>query len=158
MDSTQVSACLRAVVLAAAFLGGAALAAPAFGREANLHLCQIIPGEIVAEAVHGRLQESRAAEGRCIYMVGLPEGKGTAAFVIYHHDAGEYQGLRDAQEGELTKIDGLGDEAVLAFEPEGKRYWLLAVKRGMVALQVSGDDKEQVRQVGAVALEQFAGK
>jgi hypothetical protein len=91
-------------------------------------------------------------------MITLPEGKGTAAFVIYHHDAGDFQGLRDVQEGELSNIDGLGDEAVLAFEPEAKRYWLLAVKRGVVTLQVSGDDKEQVRQVGAAALEQFAGK
>lgn len=158
MESTQSSTWLRPVVLATAFIVWVALAAPAFGGEANLHLCQIIPGEIVAEAVHGRLQESRAAEGRCIYMITLPEGKGTAAFVVYQHDAGDFQGLRDAQEGELSNIDGLGDEAVIAFEPEAKRYWLLAVKRGVVTLQVSGDDKEQVRQVGAVALEQFVGK
>jgi hypothetical protein len=32
----------------------------------------------------------------------------------------------------------LEDEAVLAFDKEAKRYWLLVGKRGLVSLQVSG--------------------
>lgn len=46
----------------------------------------------------------------------------------------------------------------LAFDKEAKRYWLLVVKRGLVTLQVSGDDPDQVRQVAAAALLRYAGQ
>lgn len=126
------------------------------GRGEDTHLCQIVPGETVAQAVQGKIMETKAAEGRCVYIVTMPEGRGTAAFVIYRHGADDYQGLRDAQEGEITKIDDLGDEAVLAFDKEAERYWLLVVKRGLVTLQVSGNNPDQVRQVAAAALPQFS--
>jgi hypothetical protein len=46
----------------------------------------------------------------------------------------------------------------LTFDAEAKRYWLLGGKRGLVTLQVSGDDPAQVRQVAAEALRQYAGQ
>lgn len=128
------------------------------GRGEDTHLCQIVPGETVAQAVQGKIMETKAAEGRCVYMVAMPEGRGSAAFVIYRHGAGDYEGLRAAMEDGVSKVDGLGDEAALSFDKEANRYWLLVVKRGLVTLQVSGVDKDLVQQVATAALQQYAGQ
>lgn len=130
-----------------------------YGAESARDVCQVVTGDTVARAVQGRIVESRPAEGRCVYLVALATG-GAAnhAFVVYRHEPGEYDGLREVLEGEVTKLEGLGDEAVLTFDPEAKRYWLLVGKRGLVTLQVSGDDSAQVRQVAAAALRQYAGQ
>lgn len=133
-------------------------ASHAHGRGPDLHLCQIVPGETVAEAVHGRIMETKAAEGRCIYTVALPEGSGSSVFVVYQHEAGEYEDLRAAMEGEVTPVDGLGDDAALSFDQDANRYWLLVVRRKLVTLQVSGADKDLVRQVAEAALPQFSGQ
>lgn len=133
-------------------------ASHAHGREPDMHLCQIVPGETVAGAVHGRILETSAAEGRCIYTVALPEGSGSSVFVVYRHEAGEYEDLRAAMEGEVTQIAGLGDEAALSFDKDANRYWLLVVRRKLVTLQVSGADKDLVRLVAEAALPQFSGQ
>lgn len=157
MKKRTLCADVRAAMLATVAIWGCT-AFPSTGWGGDLHLCQLVSGEAVAEAVHGRMTETRAAEGRCIYFVTMPEGRGSAAFVIYQHPAADYEELRAVQEGEIIKVDGLGDEAVLTVDKEAKRYWLLATLRDKVTLQISGDDADQVRQVGSAALEQFAGK
>lgn len=144
------------VFLAAWVLPWCLFATRAHGEGTGADVCQIITGEVVAQAVQGRIVETSSAEGRCVYIVALPEGGATnRAFVVYRHEAGAYAGLREVLEGEVTQVTGLGDEAVLTFDREAKRYWLLVVKRGRVTLQVSGDDKDQVRQVAAAALLNF---
>jgi hypothetical protein len=50
-------------------------------------------------------------------------------------------------EGEVKHLPGLGDEAVISFDGDSKRYRLLAVKRGQAALQVSGDSEKLVGKV-----------
>lgn len=150
--------CEKTVVLVITAILCCGLTSPALSRGPDMHLCQIVAGEMVAEAVRGRLVETRAAEGRCVYVVALPEGVANATFVIYRHEARDYGELRDAQDGEVTRLDGLGDEAVLSFDPETKRYWLLVLQRDLGTLQISGDDKELVRQVAATALQQLAGQ
>jgi hypothetical protein len=131
----------------------------ASGAESARDVCQVVTGDTVARAVQGRIVETRPAEGRCVYLVALGEG-GAAdrAFVVYRHEPGDYDGLREVLAGEITKLEGLGDQAVLTFDAEAKRYWLLVGKRGLVTLQVSGDDPAQVRQVAAAALRQYAGQ
>lgn len=129
------------------------------GVEPGTDLCQIVTGKSVAQAVRGQIVETKSAEGRCVYIVAFPEGGAkNRAFVVYRHEASAYEGLREAQAGEVTQVAGLGDEAVMTFDRETKRYWLLVVKRGRVILQVSGDDKDQVRQVAAAALLKFTEK
>ena len=71
---------------------------------------------------------------------------------IYQHEASDYEGLKDAMEGEIKRVMGIGDEAVGAIDSESNRYWLLVVKRGQVTYQVSGNNEELVRKVAATAL------
>ncbi|MHB8788569.1 MAG: hypothetical protein ACYDBT_01680 [Desulfobulbaceae bacterium] len=147
------------VFLAAGAILWCLFATSAYGGGAGADVCKVVTGESVARAVQGRIVESRPAEGRCVYLVALAEGgAANRAFVVYRHEPGDYAGLREVQEGEITVLDGLGDEAVLTFDAEAKRYWLLVGKRGPVTLQVSGDDPAQVRQVAAEALRQYAGQ
>ena len=145
---------------AAAVAAGAVLCcglvSPAQGKGSDLHLCQFVPGDDVAQAIHGRIIKVEAAQGKCIYTVASPdENAFTRVFVVNQYEASEYEGLRAALEGEVSRVDGLGDEAALAYDSAMQRYSLLAVKRGQVALQIAGDDKDQVRQVAQAALEKF---
>lgn len=158
MKTRIVRTCGRSVFLAICLALTCGFASQSLGKGPDMHLCQFVPGETVAEAVHGRLLETKAAEGRCVYIVAMPEGTGSAAFAIYQHEAGDYEGLRAAMEDEVTNVDGLGDEAALSFDKEANRYWLLVVRRGLVTLQVSGTDKDQVQQVAAAALQKYAGQ
>lgn len=147
------------VFLAAGAILWSLLATRAQAEGAGADVCKIVTGESVARAVQGRIVETKSAEGRCFYLVASPEGgAANRAFVVYRHEPGDYAGLREVQEGEITVLEGLGDEAVLTFDAEAKRYWLLVGKRGLVTLQVSGDDPAQVRQVAAEALRQYAGQ
>lgn len=120
-------------------------------------ICRDIPGPEIAKAVGGHVLETKSLEGRCVYIVGFKgAAKPSRAFVIYRHDAAAYDGLKEAMEGKIKRLKGIGDEAVMSFDSTTERYWLLVVKRKMAAYQVSGDDEELVLKVAAAALKQSA--
>ena len=130
------------------------LSATAHGQQKATDLCKIIPGDKVAKAIGGKIMETKSLDGRCVYIVGFGQTDlPNRAFVIYVHEAGEYDGLKDAMEGEIKPITGIGDEAVGSFDSQTNRYWLLVVKRGQVTYQVSGDNEDLVRKVAVAALE-----
>ncbi|MHB8810863.1 MAG: hypothetical protein ACYC9M_12755 [Desulfobulbaceae bacterium] len=158
MKTKNVRTYGRSVFLATCIALSCGFASPSFGKGPDVHLCQFVPGETVAEAVQGKIMETKAAEDRCVYIVAMPEGSGSAAFAIYRHEPVDYEGLRAEMEEGVTKVDGLGDEAALSFDKDANRYWLLVVKRGLVTLQVSGVDKDMVHRVAAAALQQYAGR
>jgi hypothetical protein len=147
---------IRAVLLATCAALSVCFFQAGKGKANDIHLCQIVPGETVAQAVNGKIKDTRAAEGKCVYTVIMPEGSGCAAFAIYQHPAGEYEGLRSVLEGESTRLDDLGDDAVLTFDQEAERYWLLVTRGGVVTLQISGDKADHVQQIAAAALQQYA--
>ena len=142
---------LMCVIVAIMLFGP--LNAKARGQEKASDLCKIIPGNEVAKAVGGKIIETKSAEGRCVYIVGFEQSDSPRrAFVIYQHEASDYEGLKDAMEGEIKPVKGIGDEAVVAIDSESNRYWLLVVKRGQVTYQVSGNNEKFVRKVAATAL------
>lgn len=126
---------------------------PSYGEEPATDVCSAIPEEDVAAAVKGRVLDSGAYDGKCVYIVGFDdEALPRRTFVVYQHEADEYEGLRRALTGKVEKVERLGDEAVMAYDEESMRYWVLVVKRGQVAFQVSGDDPDMVRRLAEVAL------
>lgn len=116
-------------------------------------ICTAIPGADIATAVGGTMLETKSSPGRCVYIVGFkakyPPGR---AFVIYRHEAGDYDGLKDAMEGPRKNLVGIGNEAVITRDKDSGRYWLLTVIHGKAAFQVSGDTEEMTRKVAEVAL------
>jgi len=132
------------------------LTVKAYGQGAAVDLCKVISGEEVAKAIGGRIMETKSLSGRCVYIVGFGQkNKANRAFVIYKHEASDYDGLKDAMEGKIMPLEGVGDEAVGSFDSQSNRYWLLFVKRGKVACQVSGDSEDLVRKVAVAALKQL---
>jgi len=132
------------------------LNAKAHGQRKATDLCKIIPGSEVAKATGGKIMETKSLDGRCVYIVGFGQtDPPSRAFVIYQHEASEYDGLKDAMEEKIKPIIGIGDEAVGSFDSQSNRYWLLVVKRGQVAYQVSGDNEDLVRKVAVAALKQL---
>jgi len=156
MSSFNFSIGILLCVTAAIALFGP-LSPKAHGQEKATDLCKIIPGGEVAKAIGGKIMETKSLDGRCVYIVGFGQtGPPSRAFVIYQHEASEYDGLKDAMEGEIKPIKGIGDEAVGSFDSQSNRYWLLVVKRGQVTYQVSGDNEDLVRKVAVAALKQLA--
>jgi len=155
MSSFKFPVGILVCVIVASMLFGP-LSAKAHGQEKAGDLCKIIPGNEVAEAVGGKIIETKSAEGRCVYIVGFEQSDPPRrAFVIYQHEASDYEGLKDAMEGKIKPLKGIGDEAVGSFDSELNRYWLLVVKRGQVTYQVSGDNEDLVRKVAVAALKQL---
>jgi len=129
------------------------LSPKAHGQGKAADLCKIIPGNNVAKAIGGNIMETKSLDGRCVYIVGFGQtDPPSRAFVIYQHEASEYHALKDAMEGKIKPIKGIGDEAVGSFDSQSNRYWLLVVKRGQVTYQVSGDNEDLVRKVAVAAL------
>jgi len=125
----------------------------AHGQAKATDLCKIIPGGEIAKAIGGKIMETKSFEGRCVYIVGFGQTDSPRrAFVIYRHEASEYDALKDAMEGKIKTVKGIGDEAVGSFDSQSNRFWLLVVKRGQVTYQVSGDSEDLVRKVAVTAL------
>jgi hypothetical protein len=145
---------LLCVIAAIALFG--LLSEKAHGQGKATDLCKIIPGNEVAEAIGGKIMETKTLDGRCVYIVGFGQtDPPSRAFVIYQHEASDYDGLKDAMEGKIKPIKGIGDEAVGSFDSQSNRYWLLVVKRKQVTFQASGDNEDLVRKVAKVALKKL---
>jgi len=129
------------------------LSVKAYGQGKTDDLCRTVPGDEVAKTTGGKIIETKSLEGRCVYIVGFEKANPPSrAFVIYRHDAGDYDGLKDAMGEKIKPVRKIGDEAVGSFDSESNRYWLLVVKRKQVAFQVSGDNEDLVQKVADVTL------
>lgn len=122
----------------------------------SVNVCERVTGEAVAKAVGGQLLEARPvnvkgfASARCVYRVtvsGTPR-----AFVLWFEPPDDFQGLIDAQDHPPKPIEGVGDAAHLAYHADDKRYEIIAVKRGAVTLQVTGEQVDWIRAIALLAL------
>jgi len=130
----------------------------AAGTESD-DLCQVIPGTEVADAVGGTLLETKTSVNGCVYIVGFKSGEPPGrAFVIYRHEPGAFEGLKDAMDGSVGNLKGIGDEAVIGRDRYSGRYWLLAVIHGKVTYQFSGDDVDMTLKVARAALKMDDGQ
>ena len=151
---------IRTVMLVASLAAAPFFGFPAaHGGEPGADVCSFIPDEEVSLAVKGRVLDSKAYGDKCVYIVAFEdESLPRRTFVVYRHEADAYEGLRGALEGKVDKVEGLGDEAVMSYDEESMRYWLLVNNRGKVTFQVSGDDPETVRRLAEVVLPRLGAK
>lgn len=125
----------------------------------SVNACERVPGEAVAKGLAGRLLETRPinikdfAPARCIYTVEI--GGTRRALVLWLNPANDFEGLRKAADSPVKPVAGVGDAAYSTFDKDSKRYWLRAVKRGKVTVQVSGEQADWVQAVAGLALSKF---
>jgi hypothetical protein len=135
-------------------------AAPAQSAAASSgDACLTVPGELVATTLGARLSEARPFDGgtfrRCTYYLVAAEGSVRRAFVIYANPAGDYDDLKAAHGGPVEAEQGIGDAAYRYRDADTRRYWITALKRPRVTLQITGDSLADVRKLTILALSRF---
>lgn len=133
-------------------------------RDSNsLDACKAVPGDSVASALGGKLAEARSVKGgdslaaKCVYTI-VPSGPGNSAhkiYILWLMPAQDFDSMKKLQEGPVKKVDKLGDDAFITFHPETKRHDLMTVKRGKIAIEVTGEDVDSIRKIAQQALSHF---
>jgi hypothetical protein len=125
----------------------------------DVNVCTRVPVDEAAKALGGRALEARPINvkgfvaARCVY--GIEINGGRRAFVIWLNPATDFEGLRAASDPPITIVNGVGDAAYLAVDKDTKRYWLRAVKRNAVTVQVTGDEPDWVKTLAMLSLSKF---
>jgi hypothetical protein len=125
----------------------------------TVNVCERVPGADVAKALGGRLVETRpvnvkgAVFARCVYSVEID--KANRALVLWLNPPDDYEGLREAAESRVKRVAGVGDAAHVTQDPDTKRIWFRAVKRGAVTVQVSAEREDWARVLATLALAKF---
>lgn len=119
-------------------------------------VCAVVPGAEVAKALGGTLTEALLVRpggdhARCRYTVETEAG-GPAVVIVWLHAAGDFDDLRAVFEDPVTPVEGLGDAAFVAVDPESARHDLFVLLRGVAAVEVTGPTATGVRAVAAVAV------
>jgi hypothetical protein len=128
-----------------------------------LDACKTVPGDAVASALGGKLAEIRGVKGgnspssKCVYTIvsGGPENPARRIYVLWLMPPQDFDSMKKLQEDPVKKFDKLGDDAFITFHPENQRYDLMTVKRGKIAIEVTGEDVDSIRKVAQQALSRF---
>lgn len=140
----------------AAARGAAAAPPPAQskpGRDpASLKACEIVTGEQVAKAAGGRLAAPTGSSSSvCGYVLDV--GEKTESYQLSFQPVEMVQTFfnlsSEADKGE--KVNGPWDEAYIHPAVFGGGFSLSAVRRGDIALEVKGDRKPVVLEIGRLA-------
>lgn len=122
-------------------------------------VCALVPGTEVAAAAGGTLVEAKlvrpgGTHARCVYTVAFPgpQGRSTAAFVLWLLAPADFADLRRYQEDPIEPLEGLGDEAFTTFHGDSGRHDLFVLIRGLVTIEVTGPDAASVRSVASAAV------
>jgi hypothetical protein len=130
---------------------------------ATVDVCERVPGKAVAEALGGKLNDAlsyRASEqqpSRCRYSITLGAGAGSAnrTFIVWLLTPEQLEARSRRQDNPMTPVSGLGDVAFLTYAPVGERRDLYVLKRGVAAIEVTGEDRGALIKVAKVALAQL---
>lgn len=114
--------------------------------------CEIMPPQEVSTIVGGRLlNEPPAGFANCAYVVEA--GGATEQYRLVFAEPGMYTAMLDvqseAEKGE--RVQGLWDEAYLQARQGADGFTLIVIRRGDLALEVSGDRKEPVLEIARLA-------
>lgn len=127
---------------------------------ANLNVCDLLPGDSVAEVVGGRLSDVRSfdsgagAAKRCRYTI-LPADSASytpSVFVVHLQSAADFDTLKTLQEDPIEPVHGLGDDAFITYHSDTARYDLYFVKRNRYMIEITGDDTGAIRKIAELAL------
>jgi hypothetical protein len=151
---------VRALGLAAAAIafGGAGPAAAVGPVPPDV--CALVPGSAVAAAVGGRLSAERSVRpdsktSRCVYRVAGRDGA-DRAFVVWWMPAADFEPLRAATDAPKP-VQGVGDAAYAKYDGDTRRHGLVAVRRGVALVEVTGEDPAELRAIALLALSRYEG-
>lgn len=128
--------------------------------------CTKVPGIVVAATLGGRVTNTidsgwlDPGEARCRYYLRSAGSDTTSRiYVLYIQPASDYAGLKENAPAATRDVAGVGDAAYMFIDPDTKRFWLTAVRRGGggLSVTVSGPppDFESVRKLAALALSRY---
>ena len=151
-QAAPVAAATQAPTLAGNDTSAAPAGAPALDI-ASLKACEIVTPQEAATIIGGKLlNEPPAGFSNCAYVVEVTGA--TESYRISFSTPAMYEALletqSDAERGE--SIAGLWDEAYLQPRALGSGYSLVALQRGKLALEVSGDRKEPLLELAKLAV------
>ncbi|TAN43361.1 MAG: hypothetical protein EPN25_00865 [Nitrospirae bacterium] len=124
------------------------------GRDiSGMKACEIVtPDEAAARAGGKLLTKPIPGGSTCMYVLEVP--KGTESYNFSIQPAAMYEALlsvkSEKEKGE--KIPGLWEEAYLAPRDLTKGFSLIALKRGDIAIEVSGERKEVLLEIAKLAV------
>jgi hypothetical protein len=155
-------------VLGAAFLGysGVTIAGsvPIQARRdySTLDVCQLIPGDVVARALGGKLSGTRGmkdkAFSRCSYTVVPPGSDKQSGYVIWVQPVEDFAALKKYIESPITALTGLGDGAYMFQDNGDKRFKINVLKKGDLMFQATADSAESARKVAEAVFTHLSKK
>ena len=125
----------------------------------TVNVCQIVPGEAVARAVAGTLNETRPFQdkviSRCTYLITLKATGKPAGYIVWMQPETNFEELKKYTESPLTPVPGLGDGAYIFQDKGDGRFKLRVLKRGDLMFEATGDSAESARKVADVVVAQL---
>jgi hypothetical protein len=128
----------------------------------QVDVCKEVPGADVAATLNKTLRKVRPmitdSTSRCVYLLA-PLGKpdeSAPGVVVWLYKAEDYDALMKFTEGEIEKLQGLGDAAMRFKDTGDGLFKLRVVKRGRFALEAVAADPESARKLAELALARFS--
>lgn len=125
------------------------------GRDlSKLRPCEVVTGKEVAAIAKGKLMsEPLAGSSACAYLIELANGQ-VESYRLFLHGAATIEALLQAkspaEKGE--RVPGLWDEAYVSKQPMASGLSLAALRRGDMAVEVTGERKEVLIGVAKLAI------
>lgn len=125
----------------------------------TVNVCQLVPGEAVAQAVSGKLTETRPFQdkviSRCTYLITLAATGKPAGYIVWMQPEANFEELKKYTASPLTPVAGLGDGAYIFQDKGDGRFKLRVLKRGDLMFEATGDSAESARKVADVVAAQL---
>lgn len=123
----------------------------------KLNVCELVPGDAVAQAVGARLNQARPTYdktfSRCTYLVTLTAANKPAGYIVWMQPEADFEALKQYAESPLTAVTGLGDGAYIFQDKGDGRFKLRVLKRGDLMFEATGDSAEAARKVADVVVQ-----
>lgn len=135
--------------------------APAGRDLATLDLCELVPGESVAEVLAARLNRSPTSNvsdvmSECWYSVSKKgSDAGLDSYTLWVSPPGDYGMSKELEAGPLEEISGLGDEAYITHSELEDQYSLQVLIADELTLGAYGSDRERVLALARLALDRL---
>jgi hypothetical protein len=125
----------------------------------TLNVCQLVPGEVIARALGGKLVEARPVAdksvSRCSYFI-LPAGSDSQrGYVVWMQPPDDFEELKKFISDPITAVTGLGDGAYMFRDRGDGRFKIHVLKRGDLMFEATGDSAESARKVADAVVAQL---
>lgn len=125
------------------------------GRDlSRLRPCEVVTGKDVAAIAKGKLMsDPLAGSSACAYLIELANGQ-VESYRLFLHSAATIEATlkakSPAEKGE--RVPGLWDEAYVSKQPMASGLSLVVLRRGDMALEVTGERKDVLIGVAKLAI------